>query len=147
MPQVIEEPGDYDISQLAEQLQAAQELIRKVTGRELSDSRDDLALLQAVVDAAVLRADQTYEWQCLGLALGRVFVAAVPGLDWAVVEDEYGRDPALRFEQTSILLFPLTMISKRVEAGEGVSVRVLFERVIDHVSKLRAELQCEARPN
>ncbi|WP_143154149.1 DUF3806 domain-containing protein [Rhodanobacter sp. OK091] len=31
--------------------------------------------------------------------------------------DEYGRDPVPRLPGTSVLLFPLTMISRRVERG------------------------------
>jgi hypothetical protein len=39
-----------------------------------------------------------------------------------MVADEYGRDPALRCPGTTVIVFPLTMISKRIEAGESVSV-------------------------
>ena len=147
MPQVIEDPEDDDIEQLARQLHVAETLIREVTGSELSESADDLGLLQAVIDAGALRADQTYELQCLGVVLGRLFVAAISGLDWAMVQDEYGRDPALRFEKTSILLFPLTMISKRIEDGQDVDVRALFDGVSEHISRLRGELGWQGKPN
>jgi len=30
-----------------------------------------------------------------------------------MVEDEHGRDPAVRIPKTTIILFPMTMISKR----------------------------------
>ena len=100
-----------------------------------------------VIDAEALRADQTYELQCLGVVLGRVLVEAIPGLDWAMVHDEYGRDPALRFEKTSILLFPLTMISKRIEEGQNVEVRALFDGVSEHVTHLKGELGWQGKPN
>jgi hypothetical protein len=32
------------------------------------------------------------------------------------MEDAHGRDPAVRRPGTTIILFPLTMISKRIEA-------------------------------
>jgi hypothetical protein len=61
----------------------------------------------------------------------------IDGLDWAVVEDEHGRDPALRFHDSTLLIFPLTMISKRIEDGEEVDVRSLFERVAASIEQLR----------
>ena len=47
-------------------------------------------------------------------------------MKWVVVEDEHGRSPAVRMPGTSVILFPLTMISKRVEQGESVDVFELF---------------------
>jgi hypothetical protein len=47
-------------------------------------------------------------------------------MKWVVVEDEYGRDPALRMLDSSVLAFPLTSISKRVERGETVNAYDLF---------------------
>jgi hypothetical protein len=61
------------------------------------------------------------------------------GLRWVAVEDDVGRDPALVLEGTSILLFPLTSISKRVERGEQVVVSELFESACRTIERIRAE--------
>lgn len=71
---------------------------------------------------------QIYELQCLGIVLGDVFVQDA-GFHWIMVEDEHGRDPAIKFQDTSVLLFPLTMISKRIERGETVDVFDLYNGV------------------
>ena len=55
-----------------------------------------------------------------------------------VIEDEYGRDPALRDGKTSLKLFPLTIISKRVEEGEAVDPVALFKQICAKVDDLRA---------
>jgi hypothetical protein len=60
-------------------------------------------------------------------------------LTWVAVEDQYGRDPALTVEGTSILVFPLTSISKRVERGEEVEVYGLFENACGTIERLRRE--------
>jgi hypothetical protein len=143
----ITPPEHADIQELAQQLLLAKQVVLDATGAKLSDSEDDLELLQAVIDAGVLHPDQTYEWQSLGLVFGRVLVATYPGFDWVVVEDEHGRDPALRYEQTSILVFPLTMISKRIEDGETVSVRALFDGLLEHLDELTEELGWQGKPN
>jgi hypothetical protein len=54
--------------------------------------------------------------------------------DEAAFEDEYGRDPALRLQGTPFIVFPLTMISKRVERGEDVDVRELFDGAVEDLS-------------
>ena len=50
----------------------------------------------------------------------------------------HGRDPALTLEGTSILVFPLTSISKRVERGEQVGIYDLFEGACATIKRLRA---------
>lgn len=74
----------------------------------------------------------------MGIVLGDVFVQD-KGFHWIMVEDEYGRDPAIKFEDTSIIAFPLTMISKRIERGEEVDVFDLYNGVADTLIELIEE--------
>ena len=87
-----------------------------------------LGTLRALLEAEVFQPDQTYELQSMGIVFGDVFVQDM-GFSWVMVEDEYGRDPAIKYQETSIILFPLTMISKRIERGEQVDVFDLYNRV------------------
>jgi hypothetical protein len=54
-----------------------------------------------------------------------------------MVEDEFGRDPAIRFENTWLLAFPETMILKRVEDGEAIDVRDLFKQMSRQMRELQ----------
>jgi hypothetical protein len=56
-----------------------------------------------------------------------------------MVEDEYGRDPAIRYKETSLLVFPMTMISKRVEDGEELNVLELFDGLAKQLAELIEE--------
>lgn len=58
-------------------------------------------------------------------------------MEWVIVEDEYGGDPAVRLPGTSVILFPLTMISKRVERGDKVDVFDLFNGVAAQIENIR----------
>lgn len=58
------------------------------------------------------------------------------GLKWVAIDDEYGRDAALVLEGTSVKVFPLTSISKRVEAGETVDVRELFAAACSTIKRI-----------
>jgi hypothetical protein len=60
-------------------------------------------------------------------------------MEWVMVEDEHSRDPAVRLPKTTIILFPLTMISKRVERGEKVDVFDLFNGVAAKVEQMQRQ--------
>ena len=94
-----------------------------------------LGTLRALLAANVFRSDQTYELQSMGVVLGDVFVQDM-GFHWLMIEDEYGRDPGIRYAESSVILFPLTMIAKRVEAGEQVDVFDLYNGVAAHAGEL-----------
>jgi hypothetical protein len=138
--QHVTEPTGEDIEQLARQLLIVRALANAHLGRQLCDDDTDLDTLQALLDVGALEPHQTYELQSLGVVFGRRLAEALGGVDWVIVEDEYGRDPALRYLKTSLLFFPLTMISKRIEAGQRVFVRDLFRGICAEINKLRGEL-------
>ena len=91
-----------------------------------------LGLLRALLDAKVFAGSQTFELQCMGIVLGDAFVQNCGWL-WRMVEDHSGRDPCVKVAGSSIVLFPLTMISKRVERGEAVDVFRLYNSVVADV--------------
>lgn len=94
-----------------------------------------LGTLRAVISADMFKANQTFELQCMGVVLGDVFVLDM-GFHWVVVEDEHGRDFALQYKDSSIIIFPLTMISKHVERGENVDVFDLYNGVANIVEEI-----------
>jgi hypothetical protein len=91
----------------------------------LTRTKRDLPVLQKLIDEKVFSKSQTYELQSLGVAFGDVLANELP-LRWVIVTDEYGTDPTLRFRETTVHFNALTMISKRVERDEAVSVSELL---------------------
>ena len=85
-----------------------------------------LRLIQTILDNRWIAKDETWKLQSLGVAFGDALEQEVSELSWVMVEDEFGRDPALRWLDTSTLTFPLTAISKRVEDDVSVDVFELF---------------------
>ena len=104
----------------------------------LGGSRADLPVLQRLIDDQVFRPDQTYELQCLGVVFGDVLASELP-LHWVIVTDEYGTDPTLRYKDSTVQLNALTMISKRVEAGEPVDLSNLLGTTRQQLSQLQTE--------
>ena len=95
-----------------------------------------LGTLRVLVAQKKFLPTQTYELQCMGIVLGDAFVQEM-GMEWVMVEDELGTDPAVRLPGTTIIIFPLTMISKRVERGETLDVFDLFNGVADQIDRLK----------
>lgn len=98
-----------------------------------------LSLLNAIISNGWVGANETLKLQCLGITFGDALEQML-GLEWKMVEDEYGRDPALIQPGTSIVLFPQTSISKRIEAGEHIDVFELFKSACNTINRLRSEL-------
>lgn len=134
---MIGPPEEADIDRLAKQWLTAEAMVREhCGGATLDKSPRDLDLIQELLDRRILSPAQTYELQCLGVVLGRVLAENVPELDWAIVDDEYGRDPTIRYLNTSLTLNVLTMISKRFEDGERVDVRRIYQGLLERVAEL-----------
>src|SRR5437763_1246518 len=102
----IEAPTEVEIDSIARALIHAEQVVQEVLGTKLDKSRGDLSLLQKLLDSGSLEREATYTLQALGLAFGRVFLTENPDYDWWMVEDEYGRDPAIRYQRSSLLAHP-----------------------------------------
>jgi len=92
--------------------------------------------VQRAIDDKLVRSEQTYDLQCLGVVLGQVFARQTP-LKWVTVEDQFGRDLALQYPGTTVIVFPLTMISKRVEDGREIDVAAIYRTVAAHVEEMK----------
>jgi uncharacterized protein DUF3806 len=142
--QFLMRPAPADMARLRSQLAAVNDLLaERYPGSTLRGTTADLALLQRLLDDDRLRPDPTEELQCLGVALGNV-LASETDLHWILVEDRFGRDPALQYQNTSVIVYPLTMISKRMERGEPVNVKGLFEATQKHLRRLGPKADVES---
>jgi len=108
-------------------------------GRLLAKSKEDFAILQAIVNKQLLTKQQTWELQALGVCFGDALIDHIPGLGWALVTDEYGTDPTLRFKDTTTHFNALTMISKRIEDGREVDLAHIAQWLVDFIDKESSE--------
>jgi hypothetical protein len=53
-----------------------------------------------------------------------------------MVQDEYGRDTAVRYKRTSLLAFPRIILSKPIEDGESPDIEELFDSLSRRLEKL-----------
>jgi Domain of unknown function (DUF3806) len=134
--QKIEPPTEDEVTSIARALIHADDVCKEALGTGLDGTRADLSRIQQIVDSGFVAREATYTLQALGMAFGKVFVNDNDGYDWWMVQDEYGRDPAIRFRRTTLLAFPRTMLSKRVEDGESIDVSGLYDQLRGRLSEL-----------
>ena len=144
MPQNVISPSAEDLKRIADQVADALKIARDNFGDvAFTHTETDLTIIQRILDNRILDEKQTYEMQCLGLVFGDV-LARKTDLHWVTVVDAYGRDPALQFRDTGLILFPLTMISKRIGDGQRVEVADLLRHMEEEVAGLKDEVRRNA---
>jgi hypothetical protein len=131
MPDEVREPTPQEL----DWIRRAEERINRYLYRyyfdedgegRLDHTEGDLRKAQEVFDNEEFTADQLIDLQCLGAVLGNIFVDQTP-MRWMVVTNEFGTNLALRHPDTGFVLYPLSMISKRVEDGREIDIPALHE--------------------
>lgn len=134
---IVEQLGATDERKSQGQRDLVEALTRRHVGIAPSGGGlGDLQLLQKILDQGVLKKDQSFDLQALGVTLGDVMAKQL-GLKWVVVNDEYGRTRALQFGTNEDVFFPITMISRRYEAEIFVDVEALYAKMEVEVERLR----------
>lgn len=140
MQQRVEELSSDDVALLQKQREWLLGHYASNPSESYSGYAAKLALIETILASGWVKPDETWKLQSLGVALGDA-LAEHMALRWVAVEDEYGRDPALQDGSTSLKLYPLTVISKRIEAGEDPKVAELFLGLCRKVEEVRLKLR------
>jgi hypothetical protein len=114
----------------------------EISEDEVNDYHENdktIILLQKIIDDNKYSVDNTFELQSLGLAFGDYLSIKYPSFHWIIVRDEYGRDLALQYNNYSINVFPMAMISKRIEDGKKVDIKDLVESTINTINEMVAK--------
>lgn len=130
--------GPGDTLFLQSQFELAEDMVYdSLLTRLTGDKEKDLRLLQQLIDRKTLRPDQRRELQALGSVLGQLLRKEFR-LEWVVYVDQLGRSRGLQIDNTRQVIFPLTMISRRLEADAKVDVHRIYNKASDIVRYTRA---------
>jgi hypothetical protein len=138
MPQPIEPLSESEADDVAAKRQWVRDYFKPEARHKYETLDEKLRLLDTILKNKWIEPSETLKLQCLGITFGDALAQEL-GLKWVTVEDEYGRDPALVVEGTSIITFPLTAIYKRVESGKVVDVHELFRVACETILRLKNE--------
>ncbi len=101
---------------------------RRHFGKSLETGKRNIPILQRIINEALIPKEDKMELQALGVLLGDAFVAYDKALAWQVYEDLDGKSHAVCVSDTEHCLFPVTMLSRRIEAGAPVNVQRIYEK-------------------
>lgn len=118
---------------LERQRTLADDLVRINLGQRIHTEKSDLELLQRLVDAEVIASDDKQSLQALGVVLGDIYTQERKELQWRVYEDDLGKSHAVCVINTTNCLFPITMLSRRVEAGLKPDVKVVYRKGLEEL--------------
>lgn len=109
---------------------------------QLRRTEDDLALLQKLHDDGGLRAGQEEALEAVGLVFGEVLATRLP-LQWITVEWQGERSLGLQYPNTTVIVFPGSMVAKRVNRGEAVDFVSLFRATVAQIEQMKDDPDCQ----
>ncbi len=98
------------------------------------EAKQDVGTLQNIIDRGLVSFSDTSSLQALGVVFGDLLRKELD-MYWVVYTDEIGRTRALRYRETNVYLFPVTMISRRIQFGSNPDLRALFEKTVAGTAK------------
>lgn len=97
----------------------------------------DLQVLQRILDGGPYTDEVEGELVALGSVFGDILSRAL-NMQWARMTDENGSDLALRYQQSTIMIFPQHMVLKRIEREEHPDFAHLYQGVTNQIRKMIA---------
>jgi hypothetical protein len=134
VPEAFSDLTASDIAEMDRQRAAVRGLAKANLGYE----DVDLPTLQLLVDANIVSGEDTWGLQSLGVCFGDAITRIAP-VRWRIIEDEWGRDPTLCWENSKVNLNALTVLSKRIENGERPDVEQLARELVNRGLELTDE--------
>ena len=95
-----------------------------------------IIVMQRLLDQGLVKADETARLQGMGMILGEI-LRKEKGLYWTIYIDKLGRSRALEIPGKREFVFPVTMISRRVEAGVDVNVRQVYTNAVEIIDEIQ----------
>lgn len=116
-----------DIEFMDTQRRSIDDLARRYLGMRLRGTADnDMEILQKLLTEKLIKNNNTLQLQAMGIILGDIYIKQL-GVHWVVLKDKMGRSRALQADNQQQLLFPITMISRRVEVGIEVNIKEIYQ--------------------
>jgi hypothetical protein len=125
-----------DWAHLRELVATIQATVKRRYGVEqLTQTLDDVTVLQRLVDENVFDETQPTEIAAMGAVFGNVLERQL-GFEWVMLEDKGQREPGLRLKsQHSFTLMPLRVIKEKLDRGDAVDLSQTFRTVKTDVGR------------
>lgn len=125
-----------EISRINEGYDWASNTVKKQLAKDFTASYPDITNLQKMLDSDKFDKKQRQVWENFGIAFGAILVNEMDGMDWVTVIDGQQEFPALRFADTSVMVYPLDLIYQKVRNDERCILKEEFESVKAEVERV-----------
>jgi Domain of unknown function (DUF3806) len=120
-----------DMERIVRPIIEAEMLVKETIGCQLNGTPNDLKLIQRVLDSGFIEREAAYPLQTLGMAFGRIITNTHLDYSWCLFEDGADMEPAIQYRgAASLLIFPRTLLSKRVKSHGTVDVIGLYNGLL-----------------
>lgn len=131
----LEELSWMDKNKIQQQKDKINELAKAKLGTQFNQTWNDISVLQRLINEKVVTTSDTANQEAMGVILGYVMQADFPlALEWKVYKDKAGRSKALCVKKTKECLFPITMLSRRMQLEMQPNVAQVYDNAIDQIA-------------
>lgn len=110
--------------------------VKKILKKDFMGVAADIPRIQQVMETGNFKSGQKEVWQSLGIAFGAILVNEIDGMEWVTVVDGSQEYPALRYEETDILIRPAEMIWEKVKNQQHCILSEEFDCIKKKVEEL-----------
>lgn len=125
--------GWGDKKHFERQRQRIDDVARSKLGTQVRGDKRDLETLQRIIHRGLFKKEQRLELQAMGVVLGDLLAKEL-GLSWHIYEDSVGRSRALCVQDTLDCLYPVTMLSRRIEVGLMPNVQEIYDYAVSTIT-------------
>ena len=125
-----------EINMVNEAYDWAVSVIKEKLKKDFTSSCQDIVSLQKMIDDGHFKSDQKDCWSSLGIVFGTIIVNEMDGMDWVTVVDGEKEYPALRFNDTSVMVYPTELIWEKIHQGIKCDLKCEFESIYHQVEEV-----------
>lgn len=125
-----------EISVINECYDWAVSTIKKQLTKDFTAMKQDVESIQRLLDSGRFNKGQRTAWESFGIAFGTILVNEMDGMEWVTVIDGKKEYPALRFGDSSVMVYPLSLIWDYVKNGKPCDLKAEYARIESEVEKV-----------
>lgn len=118
-----------EIGIVNEAFEWASSTVKKQLKKDFTAIAEDIPKIQQVVDNGDFKSHQREVWESLGIAFGTVLVNEMDGIDWVTVIDGSCEYPALQYEETELVIYPMRLIWEKKKENLSCDLAAEFESI------------------
>ena len=122
-----------EINVINEAFDWAVSTIKKQLTKDFTSIEADVANIQKVIESGKFKMDQRNVWESFGVAFGSILVNEMDGMNWVTSINGSHEEPALRYEDSDIVIMPFDIIWSHIKKGEKINLNAEYVRIKQQV--------------